>query len=87
MAVLLGIALVNVASRKGWVKYSKMQTGTSRLAMQGIQNPDDRPVLGIQTVSGDSIDSFAWHLVVVGIACFIGLAIKECLIQISKSWA
>lgn len=61
-SVTVGILLVNVASRNGWVKYSRMQTGTSRRAKQGLTNPDDRPIAGLQTVSGDSIDSMARQL-------------------------
>ena len=84
VAVTVGIALVNLAARRGWVEHSAMQTGTSRLAMQGIMPPDKRPIAGFQTVSGDSIDTFAWHLVVVGCACSIGFAAKEALVAISE---
>jgi ESS family glutamate:Na+ symporter len=85
MSVLFGIALVNFAARRGWVKYSKMQSATSRLAMQGIAHPDERPIAGFKTVSGDSIDTLAWHLVVVGIACGIGLGMKGLLTLASPS--
>jgi ESS family glutamate:Na+ symporter len=83
-SVTVGIALVNVAAKRGWVEHSAMQTATSRLAMQGILEPDERPIAGMQTVSGDSIDTFAWHLVVVGSACSIGYTIKEALMAISR---
>jgi len=39
----------------------------------------------LQTVSGDSIDSMAWHLVVVGIAILLGYLVKLILIAISSS--
>jgi ESS family glutamate:Na+ symporter len=84
IAVTVGISLVNLAARRGWVKHSAMQTATSRLAMQGIMPLDERPVAGFQTVSGDSIDTFAWHLVIVGCACAIGFTIKEALVAINE---
>ena len=83
-SVTVGIVLVNVASKKGWVKHSKMLTGTSMLAKKGLTNPDKRPIAGLQTTSGDSIDTMAWHLVILGIACFCGWCIKEILKVISK---
>jgi ESS family glutamate:Na+ symporter len=85
MSVLVGIALVNFAASRGWVKYSSMQSATSRLAMQGIVDQDNRPIAGFKTVSGDSIDVLAWHLVVVGIACLIGLGMKGLLTLASPS--
>ena len=60
-----------------------MQTGTSVLAKKGITNPDKRPIAGLQTTSGDSIDPMELHLVVLGIACFIGWCLKEILKAIS----
>ena len=83
-SVTVGILLVNVASRKKWVQYSRMQTGTDIRDRQGLTNPDSRPVAGLQTVSGDSIDSMAWHLVIVGIAILFGYAVKVILIQCDK---
>ena len=85
-SVTVGIVLVNIASKKGWVKYSKMQTGTSMLAKKGLTNPDKRPIAGLQTTSGDSIDTMAWHLVVLGIACFAGWTLKEILKAISLTF-
>lgn len=83
-SVTVGILLVNVASRKKWVEFSRMQTGTNIRDRQGLTNPDSRPVAGLQTVSGDSIDSMAWHLVIVGIAILIGYVVKVILIQCNE---
>ena len=71
-SVTFGIVLVNIASTKGWVKFSKMQTGTSLNAKRGITDPDKRDIAGLQVTSGDSIDTLAWHLVIIGIACILG---------------
>eukprot|EP00945_MAST-04E_sp_MAST-4E-sp1_P001482 g1482.t1 len=85
LSVTVGIVLVNIASRRNWVKYSKMQTGVTMNAKRGITNPDKRPIAGLQTTSGDSIDSLAWHLVILGIACMIGWSFRAILILISPA--
>lgn len=83
-AVTLGIVLVNLAVARGWVEHSRGQTaGTSLYARQGIADPDERQVAGTQTTTGDSIDSLAWHLVIVGIACLLGWCLRALLIVIS----
>ena len=53
------------------------------LAKKGLTNPDKRPIAGLQTTSGDSIDTMAWHLVVLGVACLAGWTLKEILKAIS----
>lgn len=40
---------------------------------------------GLATVSGDSIDTMAWHLVIVGIAVLLGYSVKQVLIAASTS--
>ena len=83
-AVTLGILLVNLAVARGWVQHSRGQTaGASIFARQGIADPEEREVAGMQTTAGDSIDSLAWHLVIVGIACLLGWCLRALLILIS----
>jgi len=83
-AVTIGIVLVNLAVARGWVQHSRGQTaGASLFARQGIADPEGRELAGTQTTTGDSIDSLAWHLVIVGIACLLGWSLRAILIAIS----
>lgn len=85
-SVLIGMLLVNFAASQGWVKESKLQTdGTSKLSLQGVIDPDNRPAAGFFTVSKDSIDVLAWHLAVIGMAMLIGYGFKQILLQIEAS--
>ena len=84
-SVTVGVLLVNLASRRHWTQWSKMQTGTSERDKQGLTNPDERPIAGLATVSGDSIDTMAWHLTIVGIAILMGYTVKQAMVAASPS--
>jgi ESS family glutamate:Na+ symporter len=77
ISVILGMAMVNFAARKGWAKESRMKTATNKLSLQGINAMDNRPVAGFQTVSADSIDVLAWHLTVLALAMGIGWSFQS----------
>jgi glutamate:Na+ symporter, ESS family len=76
-SVIIGMALVNFAAKKGWANESRMKTSTSKLSLQGINPLDNRPVAGFQTVSSDSIDALAWHLTVLSLAMGLGFGFKS----------
>ena len=72
IGIVLGMALVNWAYRKGLVKTVRpfsMRTVSER---RGIHARDRRPSAGQQTVAADSVDSLAWHVAIVGISVLIG---------------
>lgn len=81
-SVILGMVLVNIAAKCGWVKHSKMSSATSRWAMKGINEFDDRTSAGQLTVTPDSIDTVAFHLMVAGVAVGLGYALRSGLVAL-----
>lgn len=79
LGVVVGMALIQWAYRRGYVKevrsFEKRQVHERR----GIHPVDARPSAGSQTVICDSIDSLAWHLAMVGLACLIGWGLWSCI--------
>ncbi len=74
LAVIIGIALINVAKRRNWLE----ATGTDIVTGgDGIYPKNQRPIAGYETVSADSVDSLALHLAMIGIAVLIGWLIKQ----------
>ncbi|MHC5198500.1 MAG: sodium/glutamate symporter, partial [Planctomycetota bacterium] len=81
-AIVVGMILVNWAVRKGHaVKHKELaeQVEDDSIA---IVDPEQRPIAGRLTVNSDIIEAFSLHLVVVGLACGIGILIKEGLVLI-----
>ena len=70
--IIMGMALVNRAYRKGFVKTVLPFEERSESERIGIHPPDSRPSAGRQTVRPSSVDSLAWHIAVVGVAVTIG---------------
>ena len=75
--VVIGMALINWAARKGLLKEIKLFESRDKLEQQGIYETDKRPEAGLQTVSADSIDSLALHLSLIGIAVLIGYCLQQ----------
>lgn len=73
--IVIGMALVNWAYKKGHVKTVRPFEERSVEERQGIQPHDARPSAGHQTVFADSVDSLAWHLAIVGLAVLIGYGV------------
>ena len=73
---MVGIIMVNYAAAKNWVKYSRLQTGTSRLAMKGLLRRT-APYCGAADDCAGLHRYAGRHLVVVGMACFIGYLIVD----------
>ena len=81
-AIVVGMILINWAVRKGHaVKHKELaeQVEDDSIA---IVDPQQRPIAGRLTVNSDIIEAFSLHLVVVGLACGIGILIKEGLVLI-----
>ena len=72
VGVVVGMALVNWAYKRGYVKEVRSFEERPVHERRGIHPPDARPPAGRQTMCSDSIDSLAWHVAVVGLAVGIG---------------
>ena len=72
VGVVVGMALVNWAHRRGYVREVRAFDARPAYERRGIHPPDARPAAGRQTVFSDSIDSLAWHVAIVGLAVGLG---------------
>ncbi|MBR6023319.1 MAG: sodium:glutamate symporter [Kiritimatiellae bacterium] len=72
VGVVLGMALVNWAHRRGYVAQVRSFGERPLHERRGIHPHHARPDAGRQTVYSDSIDSLAWHIAVVGLAVGLG---------------
>ena len=79
IGIVLGMALIQWAHRKGYVKEVRAFESRSLHERRGIHAHDSRPSAGRQTVICDSIDSLAWHVAIVGISVLIGYGIHCCI--------
>ncbi len=82
--VVIGMALINWAARKGLLKEIQLFESRNKLERQGIYEEGKRPPAGKQTVSADSIDSLALHLSLIGIAVLIGYGIQQGFVYVNK---
>lgn len=83
-AIIVGMALVNWAVRKGYVeKRSKPQEHEIE-DLSGLIPKTDRPLAGKLTVKSDVIGSLSLHLVFVGAAILLGWLMKEGLLLIAS---
>ena len=74
LGILIGMMLINWALAKGYIQGVRNFDARDRLEQLGIYAPDERPAAGKQTIVCDSLDSLAWHIVLVGIAIAFGYA-------------
>ena len=72
IGIVLGMALVNWAYRKGLVKTVRPFSARNLAERRGIHLRRRRPSAGQQTVAADSVDSLAWHVAIVGASVLIG---------------
>lgn len=75
--IVVGMALVNWAYSRGYIKTVRPFSKRSLNERRGIHTKGDRPSAGKQTVLADSVDSLAWHIAIIGIAVLIGYGILE----------
>ncbi len=84
-AIIVGMALVNWAVRKG---YTQIRRDPSQIAEDdsiGIIPIDQRPEAGKLTVKSDAIETFSLHIVIVGLAVGIGYLAKYGLTAIEDA--
>ena len=75
--IIIGMALVNWALKKGHVKEIRTFGERSYMERIGVYHHEERPSAGLQTVFCDSIDSLAFHIALIGIAILIGFGILK----------
>ena len=83
-AIIVGMALVNWAVRKGYVEKKKAPQFDAE-DMTGIIPGNRRPEAGKLTVSSDVIESLTLHLVFVGAAIFLGWLMKQGLLLVAAN--
>ncbi|MCK4625982.1 MAG: sodium:glutamate symporter, partial [Phycisphaerae bacterium] len=79
-AIVVGMALVNWAVRRGHTTRKVRVEDVSRREITGETSADLRPIAGRLTVSADAIETLTLHLVFVGVAIGVGLLLKQCLL-------
>ena len=75
IAVIVGMALINWATRKGYIVCSERLNSSDAFHRRGIYRRDEQPAAGRQTVLCDSIDSLGWHCALAGLAIGLGYLI------------
>ncbi len=78
-AIIVGMALVNWAVRRGFLKHVQPFASMNAADAAGVYEPGKRPSAGFQTVKSDSVESLALHMGFIGVAVFIGYIIRELL--------
>ena len=84
-AIIVGMALVNWAVRKGYTQIRKVPSQIAEDDSIGIIPIDRRPLAGRLTVTSDVIETFSLHIVIVGIAAGIGYIAKETLVALENA--
>ena len=77
VGIVFGMAIVQWALRRGYVKEVRTFESRTPHERRGIHVADERPSAGLQTVCCDSIDSLAWHVAIIGVACLIGWGLRQ----------
>ena len=79
-AILVGMALVNWAVRRGYTEVKRPSSDLTADESAGFLPVTGRPVAGHLTVNTDAVESLSLHLVIVGLAILIGILFKEGLL-------
>ena len=77
VGIVFGMAIVNWALKRGYVREVRTFESRAPHERRGIHRSEARPSAGLQTVCCDSIDSLAWHVAIVGLACLIGWGLRQ----------
>ena len=77
LGITLGMALINLAVRRGWVKNVRLFSEQKAYERRGIYPRHAQPPAGKQTVFSDSIDSLAFHVAVLGHAVRVKKLARE----------
>lgn len=71
-AVVFGMAMINMAARRGYTKVIKSPKYLSHAEIRGLIPPEKRTHGSITTISPDALEPFAFHAAFVGVAILIG---------------
>ena len=72
LAIVLGMILVNWATRRGHVCHVSAMAEPDEFRLRGLYRKAEQPAAGRQTVCSDSIDTLAWHIAILGLAIAFG---------------
>lgn len=75
--IIIGMILVNWALRKGHINQVRTFDERSYEEKIGIYPAKKSLAAGHQTTMCDSLDSLAWHLALIGLACLLGIAMLK----------
>ena len=84
-AVIVGMALINWAQRRGYVVRKRSPQDFPEDDTIGVIPIGKRPEAGKLTVSSSAIESLTLHLAIVGLAIGIGWAMKQGLLWIGRT--
>jgi len=82
-AILVGMALINWAVRRGYVKKRIRPEEHEIEDLSGLISKENRPPAGRITVKSDVIGSLSLHLVFIGAAVLLGWIMKEVLLGLA----
>lgn len=71
-AVVFGMAMINMAARKGYTKVIKSPDELSSEKISGLLPEKDRKPAAMMTIAPDALEPFAFHISMVGVAILIG---------------
>lgn len=84
-----GVALINIAVKKGWTTQLKDSTTLSEDGEELYVDHDQRPVNSHSTIASGVINNYAFHLSMISVAVFIGWILNWALktyLNFSVSW-
>ncbi|MFQ6038411.1 MAG: sodium/glutamate symporter [Candidatus Aminicenantales bacterium] len=84
-AVVFGMAMINVAARRGYTKVIKSPKQLSHEEIRGLIPPEKRTHGSITTISPDALEPFAFHAAFVGVAILIGWYILKGIKSLSAN--
>ena len=83
-AIVVGMVLVNIATRRGWTARRVSPADVPEDDSIGIIPVDRRPSAGKLTVKSDAIEAFTLHVAMVGVAMMIGFGLKYGIAQLDR---
>jgi ESS family glutamate:Na+ symporter len=84
-AVVFGMAMINLAARRGMTKVIKSPEQLSREEIRGLIPAEKRSHGSVQTISPDSLEPFAFHAAFAGVAVLIGWYILKAIKALSAN--
>jgi len=83
-AVIVGMALVNWAARKGYTVRRQEPADVPEDESIGVIPLGRRPEAGKLTVTSNAIEAFSLHVAIVGVAIFIGFCLQRGIVALGR---